>query len=223
LGTAHTVTALVKTAQNAPLADTVVTFEVTSGPHAGLVGGGLTGANGEATFTYTGTVGAGTDNIRALVGTLESNAVQKNWQATGIVSFSQSNYAVQEDGTGVSITVTRSGSATAAGTVDYATTNLTSSDRADYTPLLGTLFFAPGETTRTFTVPINEDAFVEGAETVQLTLSNATGDAVIGQPSSATLTINDDAPETNENPSDDPAQFVRQHYHDFLNREPDAA
>jgi len=37
----------------------------------------------------------------------------------------------------------------------------------------------------------------------------------------ATLQITDDVPESLDNPVDDGANFVRQHYHDFLNREPD--
>jgi len=36
-----------------------------------------------------------------------------------------------------------------------------------------------------------------------------------------TATIVDDATEPSQNPLDDPRQFVIQHYHDFLNREPD--
>ena len=36
------------------------------------------------------------------------------------------------------------------------------------------------------------------------------------------MTIADDASEPAANPIDDASNFVRQHYHDFLNREPDA-
>jgi len=45
---------------------------------------------------------------------------------------------------------------------------------------------------------------------------------VLGPNTSATFVINDDAQESSTNPNDDSARFVRQHYHDFLNREPDA-
>ena len=37
------------------------------------------------------------------------------------------------------------------------------------------------------------------------------------------MQITDDVPESSGNPVDDSQAFVRQHYHDFLNREPDAA
>jgi hypothetical protein len=46
---------------------------------------------------------------------------------------------------------------------------------------------------------------------------------VFASPSSATVTINDDVNEPATNPNDDTEQFVRAHYHDFLNREADAA
>jgi hypothetical protein len=61
---------------------------------------------------------------------------------------------------------------------------------------------------------------------VQLTLSNLTGGAVFQQPSdaSAVLTIvDDDSSPPATNAIDDSTTFVRQHYHDFLNREPDTA
>lgn len=56
-----------------------------------------------------------------------------------------------------------------------------------------------------------------------MSLSNPTGGAVLGALSSATLTILDDSPETAGNPIDIAGNYVCQHYHDFLNREPDAA
>ena len=69
---------------------------------------------------------------------------------------------------------------------------------------------------------INEDNYVEGTEQFTLTLSNPTG-AALGSPGTATVTINDDQPESLTNPIDDAQSFVYQQYHDFLNREPDPA
>ena len=69
-------------------------------------------------------------------------------------------------------------------------------------------------------VLVNDDSYTEGAETLQLVLSNP-GVGVLGQQSTATLQITDDSPESSGNPLDDPSFFIRGHYHDFLNREPD--
>jgi hypothetical protein len=53
-------------------------------------------------------------------------------------------------------------------------------------------------------------------------LSNPSG-VSLGGPAVATVTINDDAGEPAVNPIDDAQNYVCQHYHDFLNRQPDAS
>jgi hypothetical protein len=155
----------------------------------------------------------------------------------GIISFSQGNYSVSESGGSITITVNRTGDTTRAATVDYTTPDDSAAlvvlpcstasgvaqPRCDFTTALGTLRFAPGDTTKTFIVLISQDNFVEGPETLLLTLSNLTGGAIFGSFPTATLTINDDLTEPATNPIDDTANFVRQHYHDFLNREADPA
>ena len=75
----HTVTAITTAANGNPIAGVTVQFSVISGPNAGATGQANTGANGQATFTYTDNGGAGTDNIRAFVGNLASNVLVKNW------------------------------------------------------------------------------------------------------------------------------------------------
>jgi hypothetical protein len=87
-----------------------------------------------------------------------------------------------------------------------------------------TVTFGPGETSKVVNIPITEDSFVEGNETLNLILSNPAGGAQLGSQSTATLTIvDDDAVPTTVNPIDDTATFVGQQYHDFLNRQGDAA
>jgi hypothetical protein len=100
---------------------------------------------------------------------------------------------------------------------------MSATERKDYTAALGTLKFAAGEASKTFTVLVNVDSFTEGSELVALTLSNPTGGANLGVPQNATVQIDDSlwaGPPAN--PIDDANFFVRQHYHDFLHREPDA-
>jgi hypothetical protein len=76
----HTVTGITLSSAGAPIPSVTITFQVTSGPNAGQTGTGVTGANGQATFTYTDNGGAGTDNIQASVGALKSNVLVKNWE-----------------------------------------------------------------------------------------------------------------------------------------------
>jgi len=97
------------------------------------------------------------------------------------------------------------------------------SSRCDYLTTLGTLTFAAGESIKSINIPLVDDAFAEGAETFTITLSNAVG-GTLGVPSSESLTINDnDSSNGTTNPVDDTTFFVRQHYVDFLNREPDTS
>ncbi|HJX93926.1 MAG TPA: Calx-beta domain-containing protein [Pyrinomonadaceae bacterium] len=131
------------------------------------------------------------------------------------------------------ITVTRTGSITSPSSVDYSTSddplamqlcssvNGKASSRCDYSTTVGTLTFAIGETSKTISIPITDDVYSEGPETFTITLSNPTG-ATLGSPATATITINDNDAGKGTNPIDTASFFVRQHYVDFLNREPDA-
>ena len=168
--------------------------------------------------------------------TASYSAATLNINSTGpssTLQFSAANFSVGEGAGSATITVSRTGDTSGEATVDYGINNMFSSapcdavdglakQNCDYTITKGTLHFATGETARTFDVLIVEDGYVEGNETLDLQLSNASG-ASIGGINTATLTIldNDTAPPTT-NLIDGPGVFVRQHYLDFLNREPDS-
>ena len=110
------------------------------------------------------------------------------------VQLSSAAYSVGEaDGSAV-ITVTLSGVSVFTATVDYATSDGTAVDGADYTAASGTLIFAPGETSLTFNVAVLDDSLYEGNETVLLDLGNPVN-TTLGTPASATLTIVDDETE----------------------------
>ncbi len=152
------------------------------------------------------------------------------------IEFSQSVYTAGEGSGSLTVTVRRTGGAALAAGVDYATDDLSTPsfaepcstttgraiERCDFTRAAGRLLFAAGETEKTFRVFLSDDSYAEGVETVVVRLSNPDVGLALGQRETATLEITDDVPETSANPVDDSAKFVRQHYHDFLNREPDA-
>ena len=170
-----------------------------------------------------------------------SGTLSGGQQVGSIIRFSSSTYNTTENAGFTTITVQRVGDLSQAVSVDYttpddstatavlpcSTANGVASPRCDFETTLGTLRWAAGDgASKTFTVLINQDNFVEGPETLTLTLSNLTGAGVLFPTSgttTATLTITDDVTEPATNPIDDTDTFVRQHYRDFLNRDPDAS
>ena len=107
------------------------------------------------------------------------------------LSFSTSYYTVKENAGAATITVKLNGASSLTVNVSYATvTGGTATAGADYTATGGTLAFAPGETSKTFSVTINDDLLKESSETIKLTLTNP-ANAGLGTPSSATITITD--------------------------------
>jgi hypothetical protein len=112
----------------------------------------------------------------------------------GSLQFSAPTYTVSENGVTASITVTRDGGSFGSVGVDYASSDGTAMAGSDYTTVIGSLSFADGVTSQTFTIDILDDADYEGDETVNLSLSNPTGGTGLGAPASAVLTIAEDEP-----------------------------
>jgi uncharacterized protein (UPF0264 family) len=111
------------------------------------------------------------------------------------LQFSTPTFSVNESGPTATITVSRSGGNSAVG-VTYATTSGgTATSGSDYTAVTNNLSWANGDTAnKTFTIPIVNDSVHENNETVNLTLSNPTGGAMLGNPATAVLTIVDNDP-----------------------------
>ena len=72
-------------------------------------------------------------------------------------------------------------------TVDYATVDGTAQAGQDYTAAEGTLTFAAGETQKTVSVAVLDDAHDEGEETLTLTLSNASGARIADNTATGTI------------------------------------
>ncbi len=79
-------------------------------------------------------------------------------------------------------------------TVDYATSDGTATAGADYTTTSGTLTFAAGETEKTVSVPVLDDAHDDGGEMLTLTFSNASGARIADDTATGTITNSDPMP-----------------------------
>jgi hypothetical protein len=161
-----------------------------------------------------------------------------NWTFAGstsvpTVQFSQTNFGLPESGGATAIvTVTRAGDLSAAATVDMSTNvppfqadcgvgnGGAANPRCDYANFGGTIRFAPGVSSRNVFIPIVDDTYAEGNETIAVTLSNARG-ATLGAASTANVSILDNDAVSTTSPLDQTAFFVKQQYYDFLSREPD--
>ena len=149
------------------------------------------------------------------------------------VQFSVASSAFGEGNGNALVTVTRSGNTTGMAAVGFATSDTAgatncnvvgsvASARCDYETATGTLNFAPGETSKTISVFLVDDTYDENDETFTVSLTNPAGSGVaLGSPVTAAVTITDNDSANGANPIDQTDFFVRQHYIDFLNREPD--
>ena len=151
------------------------------------------------------------------------------------IQFSAASYTVNEGSGHATVTVTRTGDLSNTSSVNYSTTDTDTFTvgcadtvnnhgdafgRCDFATSLDTLTFAVGESQKTISIPIIDDSFAEGNETFGVALSNVSG-ATLGTQSTATITINDNDSVTGPNPIFTTSFFVRQHYLDFLSREPE--
>ncbi|WP_286188669.1 Calx-beta domain-containing protein [Mycobacterium sp. PO2] len=156
--------------------------------------------NNNQSYTLTG-VGLGElqmsnivaldDTARAKWQTLISNAappVSSPTVSVGDASASEGD----SDSTTLTFTVTLSEPAGQPVTVSYSTANGTATAAgADYTPTVGTLTFAAGETVKTVNVAVTGDTMIELDEQFTLNLS-APVNAVIGDGVGVATIVNDD-------------------------------
>ncbi|MCX2576362.1 Calx-beta domain-containing protein, partial [Pedobacter sandarakinus] len=144
----------------------------------------------------------GTETVIATLLTSNNPAVSVSTTAASInildddvATVSISTTPVINENAGLAtFTVTLSTAVQNAFSVDYSTSNGTATAGADYTAATGTLNFPAGSlagTSLNFTVPINDDNLVEGAENFTATLNNVTGGIVTIGTATATVTITD--------------------------------
>ena len=101
----------------------------------------------------------------------------------------------EESGATLDFAVKLSRAVPQAVTVAYATADGTASAGQDYAAASGTLTFAAGQTRKTVSVAVLDDALDEGEETLTLTLSNASGALVVDDAATGTIVNNDPMPQ----------------------------
>ena len=117
-----------------------------------------------------------------------SNAVSRT--ILGPPGLSVADAQVEEaQGATLDFAVTLSRASSATVTVDYATSDGSARQDEDYTGAADTLTFAPGETAKTVSVAVLDDAIDDGGETLTLTLSNPSGGNAYLKDATATGTI----------------------------------
>ena len=108
---------------------------------------------------------------------------------TGTVVFSQSAYTANASQSNAVITVIFSGTTDQVASVDFSTSDGTAMAGVAYVAISNTLNFAGGILTNTASIPLLNNGMAGSTQTVNLALSNPTGSAVLGIPSTAVLSI----------------------------------
>jgi sugar lactone lactonase YvrE len=124
---------------------------------------------------------------------IQSALVSPNGTVPTGLQVSASAYTVPEHAGSLTVSVIRTGDLSAETSVSYATADGTATGGADYGTTVGTLSFAPGESSKNIAVPIIDDNIFEGTETFNLILSNPEGGELLS-PSSSVITLTDNDP-----------------------------
>ncbi len=164
----------------------------------GCDGNGGSGAPGTGwsfnlTFNDPGTIGYHCQPHQALgmTGTITVQTAAND--EPGNLRFATASASRLESAGSFSVSVDRVGGDDGAVSVSYSTSNGSALAGSDYTSTSGVLNWASGDDgTRSFQVPILDDAQTENDETINVALSNPTGGAGLATPSNSTLTIGDD-------------------------------
>jgi choice-of-anchor B domain-containing protein len=113
--------------------------------------------------------------------------------SVGNVSFVGASVSRSESDGSATVRLQRNAGTSGAITVQYATSDGTATANNDYTTTVGTISWADGESAeKTFTIALTNDTAVESDEAFTVTLSNATGGALIDGAVSFQVTVTND-------------------------------
>ena len=149
-----------------------------------------------ADVTVTLSSGAACDTPGAVCtadGRALSNTISATVRGPVAVSVADARAREGEDET-IDFAVSLSRAASGRVSVTYATADGTATAGSDYTRASGKLRFAPGETEKTISVPVLDDAHDEGAETFTLRLTASSGAAIADGVATGTIENTDHMP-----------------------------
>lgn len=112
----------------------------------------------------------------------------------GTLAFEAETFRFPEGQGATTLGITRTGGTLGDVSVDVAVVGGTATPGVDFLFAPTTVLFADGVDATQIPLTILDDEDSEGGETIVLELTNATGDATVGGPSRATVTITDDEP-----------------------------
>ncbi|MDM8529175.1 Calx-beta domain-containing protein, partial [Anaerolineales bacterium HSG24] len=142
----------------------------------------------EVTERFSVTLSAPVDAILGQPQTTEVDILDDDNAPT--VQFTTISYHVNEADGEVVVTINLNTPLSINGQVSYTLDNATAIGGQDYLAGTGTISFAPGETSKTFTVPILDDAVIESSETFIIRLTDPVN-LTLGTPNLALVTITD--------------------------------
>jgi hypothetical protein len=114
-----------------------------------------------------------------------------SYNPKGVFRFTTTAFTVNEQLGKVTIGVVRTGGNEGTAAVNYAITQGTATAGSDFTTASGTILLSNKETSKTFTILINDDSLSEGNETFTVTLSNPQYGVGLASPGTASVTILD--------------------------------
>jgi len=124
----------------------------------------------------------------SIIHILENDAVPP----AGVIQFSGELYTVNENSGTVLLTITRTNGSYGEVSLDVTTVDGTAIADQDYQSSNSTIIFEDGETSKTISLTIFNNENYQGDRRFNLTLFNLVGDAMLGDPSSASIVIAED-------------------------------